>query len=39
VLPTFEKILELVIKRQLDDYLKKEHYNRASMGFQERILV
>jgi len=41
MLPTFEKILELVVKKQLEKYLESNKYvhNRTSIGLQEWILV
>jgi len=38
MLPTFEKVLELVVKKQLERYLESNN-NRTSIGLQEWILV
>jgi hypothetical protein len=36
-LPTYEKILEAVVKKQLIEYLEKKTYiSRCSVGFQKK---
>jgi len=37
--PIFERVLELVVKKQLDNYLESNNNNRAPIGLQERVRV
>jgi len=39
ILPIFEKVLELVVKCQLEKFLEINDINRASIGFKNKLFM